>query len=107
MPEAFYKQSLPPLGLSIERDTECTPDDKRYYVLQDGQMLGSFATLRAAQALYKQVIADSGFQPKPQDGSGKTASEMMTERYLEAKEFYWADSHKHRAGGGRGGRGGV
>ena len=32
---------------------------------------------------------------------------MMTERYMEAKDLYWADSYKHRGGGGRGGRGGV
>ena len=107
MPETFYKQSLPPLGLSIERDTERTPDDRKYYVFRDEQVLGSFSKLKAAQSLYRQVISESGYHPEPQSEPGKTASELMTERYLEAKEFYWADSHKHRGGGGRGGRGGV
>ncbi len=94
------------MGLSIERDTERTPDNRKYYVFRDEQVLGTFSKLKAAQSLYRQVISESGYHPEPQPEHGKTASELMTERYLEAKEFYWADSHKYR-GGGRGGRGGV
>jgi hypothetical protein len=29
------------------------------------------------------------------------------ERYLDAKDLYWAESYKYRAKGGKGGRGGV
>lgn len=102
----FYRQSIPDLGLSIERATEATPDDDKYYVIRNGESLGSYRALKRAQEAFRLLVQESGYQPTP-SGSAKTASQMMTERYMEAKDLYWADSYKHRGGGGRGGRGGV
>ena len=102
----FYRQSIPDLNLSIERATEAVPDDGKYHVLRSGELLGSYRILKRAQEVFRRVVQESGYAPKPSD-SGKTASEMLTDRYMEAKDLYWSDSHKHRGGGGRGGRGGV
>ena len=104
--EKFYRQSIPDLGLSIERATESTPDDGKYHVIHKGKAIGSFRILKQAQELFRQVIEESGYNPTPAT-HGKTTSQMMTERYMESKDLYWADSYKHRGGGGRGGRGGV
>jgi hypothetical protein len=70
-------------------------------------VIGSFRSLKQAQGLFKKIVQESGYKPKTVEGETKTASEMAMERYMEAKEFYWADSYKHRGGGGKGGRGGV
>ena len=102
----FYRQSIPDLGLSIERATEATPDDGKYHLIHNGRSLGSYRALKPAQEAFRQVVQESGYKPSP-SAPAKTASQMMTERYMEAKELYWADSYKHRGGGGRGGRGGV
>ena len=102
----FYRQSIPDLALSIERATEATPDDANYHVILKGDAIGSFRVLKQAQQLFRQVVEESGYDPTP-TARGKTPSQMMTERYMEAKDLYWADSYKHRGGGGRGGRGGV
>ena len=104
--DKFYRQSIPDLGLSIERGTEATPDDGKYHLIRDGQSLGSFRALKRAQEVFRQVVQESGYKPTPSTPA-RTASQIMTERYMEAKELYWADSYKHRGGGGRGGRGGV
>ena len=102
----FYRQSIPDLGLSIERATDSTPDDGKFYVIHNGKTIGSFRVLKRAQQVFRQITEESGYKPTP-SASGKTVSEMMTERYMEAKDRYWADSYKHRGGGGRGGRGGI
>ncbi len=102
----FYRQSIHELDLSIERATDAAPDDGKYYVIRSGQVLGSYGTLKRAQEVFRRVVQESGYKPAPTD-SGKTPSEMLTDRYMEAKDLYWANSHKHRSGGGRGGRGGV
>ena len=102
----FYRQSLPALNLSIERRTEQAPSDGQYHVIKDGELLGSFRSLKQAQKLFRSIIEESGYRPSPQE-AGKTVSEMMTDRYLESKDLYWSDSHKYRGGGGRGGRGGI
>ena len=102
----FYRHSLPALDLSIERNTEQAPSDGQFHVIRAGELLGSFRSLKMAQKLFRTIVQESGYQPAPPE-SGKTMSEMMTERYLESKDLYWSDSHKYRGGGGRGGRGGI
>lgn len=102
----FYRQSIPDLGLSIERATEAAPDDGKYHLILHGQSLSSYRSLKRAQEAFRKFVQESGYQPTF-PVTGKSTSQMMTERYMEAKELYWADSYKYRGGGGRGGRGGV
>ena len=102
----FYRQFIPDMELSVERGTDSVPRDGKYHVLKSGRDLGSFRVLKQAQTLFKQVLNESEYQPPPPP-EGKSASEMLTDRYLESKDLYWADSHKFLSGGGKGGRGGV
>ena len=102
----YYRQFIPDLELSVERATDGVPHDGKYHVLKSGRNLGSFRVLKQAQTLFKQVLGESGYQPPPPP-EGKSQSEMLTDRYLESKDLYWADSHKFVSSGGRGGRGGV
>jgi hypothetical protein len=106
MDSESYRQYIPGLNPSIEHHTQWVPDDGKYHVLRDGEILRSFRSLKQAQALYREIIHDSGYKSTPPANS-KTESEIMTDRYLAAKDLYWADSYKHRGGGGQGGRGGV
>jgi hypothetical protein len=101
-----YRQAIPDLNLSIEKATDKVPDDGKYYVLQNGKVLGAFRNLKQAQVLYRKIVQESGYKPTPVTTT-KSAAEMATENYLAAKDLYWAESHKYRGGGGRGGRGGV
>ena len=106
MTNRFYRQSIPELGISIERATESTPDDSKFYVFLGGETIGSYRSLKKAQEVFKEAIRESGFQPSATK-TGRTPSEMMTERYMESKDLYWANSYRYRGGGGRGGRGGI
>jgi hypothetical protein len=101
-----YRQAIPDLSLSIEKATDKVPPDGKYYVLQNGKVLGAFRSVKQAQDLYRKVVQESGYQPAPV-ATGKTASEIATENFLATKDLYWAESHKYRGGGGKGGRGGV
>jgi hypothetical protein len=58
-----YRQHLPALGLSIERLTPGVPPDGGWYLLRDGEELGRFRSLKAAQAEWDVVVANSGWQP--------------------------------------------
>ncbi len=102
-----YRQYIPELQLSIERSTETVPKDGKFYVIREGHVLGRFRSLKQAQELFRQVVQETGFKPKQEERAGKSAAELDVDRYLDTKEAYWADSYKHRGGGGRGGRGGV
>ena len=97
-----YRQYIPDLQLSIERNTQAVPDDGKYYVLNQGRVMGGFRSLKQAQALFKQVVEEQNYAPTSSLPT-KSVSEMQNERYMEAKSFYWANSHKYRGGGGRGG----
>ena len=106
MTSGSYRQYIPNLGLSIKRHTEAAPSDGKYHVVKNGEILGSFRSLKQAQEMFKQCVQDSGYKPSLPQPS-KPVSQIMTEQYMEAKGLYWADSYKYRGGGGRGGRGGV
>ena len=101
-----YRQYIQDLQLSIERETQDVPADGKYYVLFQGEVLGAFRALKDAQSLFKQKVKEQGYAPATALPN-KSISEMQNERYMEAKDLYWANSHKYRGGGGRGGRGGV
>lgn len=58
-----YRQSLPDLQLSIERYTDAVPDDGGWYLVQDGEQLGRFRSLKAAQQAWREVVRDSGWRP--------------------------------------------
>ena len=95
------------MDLSIEKDTDVVPRDGQYYVLQNGEIKGIFRSIKPAQRLFGDLVRESGYTPTKNLAKRKSASEMATDRYLEAKDFYWADSYRYRGGGGKGGRGGI
>ena len=98
---ASYKQSIPPIGLSLERHTKAVPSDGLYYVLLGGEVKGKFRNKNAALELYRELLRDSGYKPPRIETA--TARNEAVEGYLDAKESYWGDSHKHTRRGGKGG----
>jgi hypothetical protein len=60
-----YRQVLPELELSIERLTESVPPDGYWYVLKAGERVGRFRSLKAAQAVWRDIVRESGWVPKP------------------------------------------
>ena len=96
----FFRQSVPPIGLSIERHTPNVPSDGWYHVVLQGAIKGSFRQKRQAEQLYRSILAESGYKPPKVD---RTAERNETvERYLDDIEGYWLDSHKHVRRGGKG-----
>jgi hypothetical protein len=57
------KQGIPAIGISLERDTDRTPDTMQFHLFQHDTLIGSFSTRRQAEQAYRQAIAASGYQP--------------------------------------------
>jgi hypothetical protein len=57
------KQSMPGTGISLEHDTERTPETTQFHLFQDDTLIASFQTKRKAEVAYRQAIAASGYQP--------------------------------------------
>ena len=102
----YYHQSLPDLGIAIERNTPRVPQDGRYYVLKGDEVVARFPNLKRALDRFKALKEELGFQPKPVAEQSNATQEHL-ERMLDAASAYWSESHKFRGRGGRGGRGGV
>jgi hypothetical protein len=98
---ASYKQSIPPIGLSLERHTKAVPGDGYYYVLLKGEIKGRFRNKNAALELYREVLKTIDYTPPPVEKI--TPRNEAVEGYLDATESYWGDSHKHTRRGGKGG----
>ena len=95
-----YRQSIPAIGLSLERGTADIPKDGYFYVLLNGEIKGRFRAMKQALALYKSLLEDSGYTPPGVDTKGDPAHEAV-ERYMDELEAYWTDSHRHARRGGK------
>jgi hypothetical protein len=87
---------------SLEQGTESVPDDGKYYLLLDGQVVNSFRSLKKAKESYQQLLADIGFEPEANGGG--TDGEEIRRRERQAVDYYrvsdyWDEAHYHRRGG--------
>jgi hypothetical protein len=102
-----YKHYLPNLNLSIEKNTKNVPNDGKFHVVHQGHIVGSYRHVKKAEEKFRQMINELGYKPEATIVEKRSAAEEDIERYLESKDLYWADSYRHNAGGGKGGRGGI
>lgn len=111
MADTSFRLAVPEAGLSIEQNTEHVPHDNKYYVLRDGAVVGGYLALKKAREKLQQLKDELGFKPAAAAPPGESGDDLANrehiERLLDAASSYWSQSHKHRGGGGRGGRGGV
>lgn len=97
------KQYVPGLGISLERGTDEVPNDGRYHVTRNGEVVASFRSQSAALRRYKELIAEAGGYPK-QQAPNPTAEERRAilikesiNKRLDLAEDYWgAASKKHK-----------
>ena len=96
----FYRQSMPSVGLSIERCTEAVPPDGYYYILSKGSILGRFKGLKQAQARYRELLKANGYTP-PQQTAKVDPMKEAVERIGDDATIFWHESSKHRRRGGK------
>ncbi len=96
-----YRQAVPTIGLSIERNTGRVPSDGYYYVLLNGEVKGRYRSLRQAQSQYKQLLVESGWSPAPAKPASVDLAREAIERYMDDLDAYWSSSHKHTHRGGK------
>ena len=75
-----YRHYIPDLGLSIEKNTANVPQDGKYYLVRNGQILKGFGTLRKAEMAFKKLLAESGYMLKPVEQRRKSAAEQDIDR---------------------------
>ena len=96
-----YKQSIPAIGLSLERGTPTVQKDGYFYVLVKGEIRGRFRTMREAQEAYKRLLEESGYKPPEPAAARVDPGGEAVERYMDELGLYWGESHKHMRRGGK------
>ena len=100
-----YRQYVPGTGLSLERNTDTIPKDGWFYVMQNGEVIGRFKTLKHAQQEYVAIRETLIERSTLQESAERSTLDM--DNYFLDKELYWSNSHNYKRGGGKGGRGGI
>ncbi len=105
----MYRQYNERAGVSLEQGTPDVPDDNRYHLLRQGKPVGDFPSLKRAMNAYHKLIREilGGNHPEGvSSGDMDSRKEKKvdpvresTERFLDAKDAYWSNSHKYRRGG--------
>jgi hypothetical protein len=104
-----YRQAVPALRLSLERGTEGVPDDGRFHVLRDGEVVYTSESQREALLLYR----DLRDRLLPPIGKGVDVRRIIEREVAEQEaNRFLADSRRAKRAkalkkGGKGGSGGV
>ncbi len=96
----LFKQSVPAIGLSLERGTDRTPTKGMFYVFLGDEVKGEFRNKKRALDLYMSILKASGYTPAAPEN--QASRNEAVERYLDDLESYWDSSHKHSRRGGKG-----
>lgn len=103
----MYRQYNEKAGVSLEQGTPAVPADNRYYLLRNGEAVGSFPSLKRGMTAYQKLVQEQLARLSGDEaGAAAAAKEKRldpvkesTERFLDAKDAYWTNSHKYRRGG--------
>ena len=91
----MYRQAIDSAGISLEQGTGNVPDDKKYYVVCDGQVQKGFRSLRQAQQQYAQLVKERA--PAKIGPAGPTPAERLQAELASAPlEGYWGDDRYRR-----------
>ena len=105
--DSSYRHFIPQISLSIERYTDRVPKDGKYYILKGDHCVTSFRSIKKAEEKFRQLVSESGYKPEPLPTEKRSASDEGIDRYLQAKDEYWAESYRYKGKTGKGGRGGI
>ena len=87
---------------SLEQGTKAVPDDGKYHLILDGQIVKSFRSLQVARQAYQKLLADVGFEPEVEkeelDPEQARRRERLAVDYYRVSD-YWDEAHHHRRGG--------
>lgn len=61
----MYVVRMERAGLSIEQGTPNVPDDGKYYVIYQGEIVGKFRSLKQAEKLYREILSQLDLPPLP------------------------------------------
>jgi hypothetical protein len=108
----MFRQEISKVGLSVEQGTASVPDNRRFYVLLEGEVIFDSPSKSAALARYRELreslLREAGIRPAAPDPEAT----KRREREFYEMQAVRADSYKRREKkaqekGGKGGRGGV
>lgn len=91
----MFRRYHPETTLSLQQNTENVPNDDRYYILYQGQILGSYKTLKAATEKYEEIFTGLGVKSKAPDArpTKEDIRRMMLEEELIEDEIFWSTRH--------------
>ena len=93
----MHKQGIPDIDLFVEQDTERTPEPLKFYIIHQGQVLGSYKGLKAAIAKYNKVKQETGYTPPAvAQNARENLSDAITEEWMNRTEMYWSNSSSYR-----------
>jgi hypothetical protein len=105
-----YRESWPEGQVSLEQGTPAVPDDGRYHIVLEGQVVASYRYLQGALKAYKAKKTELGWTPSQRSMTKEQVANMLQDEATTRYQREASQDYKARAvrdAGGKGGRGGV
>lgn len=98
----MYRQYISEIGLSLEQDTPSTLQDGKYYLILNGEILGSYNSQKKATEAYKKIREELGYKALKAQTKSERKEVIQAEnmdRFFERYDSYWGSSQSFRKGG--------
>lgn len=91
----MFRRYHPETTLSLEQNTENVPNDDQYYILYEGEILGSYKTLKGASEKYEEIFNGLGLKATTPDvrPTKEDIRRRMLEQELIEDEIFWSTRH--------------
>ncbi|HEY7125593.1 MAG TPA: hypothetical protein VH540_16675 [Ktedonobacterales bacterium] len=94
----MHKQGIPDIDLFIEQDSDRTPESRKFYIIHQGKILASYATLKGAANKYNEIKKEIGYTPpQPPEANSPDLASALAEEWMSRTELYWYNSASHRS----------
>ena len=91
-----------PAGVAIKKGTGDVPNDGRYHLVQDGQLVAAFKRLVAATTAYNEAVARTGWRQPVVPGKTVDFAGLAAQEFLDSAQEFWSRSSQFRRKGGKG-----
>ena len=86
-----YMHYVPAINLSIEKNTKRVPQDNKYHVVREGQIVGSHRYKKNAEKQFYELLQASGYKPASNDTENTNPLKESVDNYIQSKTLFWTE----------------
>ncbi len=86
-----YVHYIPEASLSIQRNTSKVPNDEKFYVLYQGQIISAYRSRKKAEQKFYELLESSGYKPEILEANKSDPLQESVRNFMQSKSLFWTE----------------